>query len=74
MEKEFKGTRLTLEIDGEKAVWESPYTDHNVEDILQALRGLMVVHTFFDESFINGCGGMYEENKVLYKEKEKEDV
>ena len=71
--EEFKGTRLTLEIDGEKAVWESPYRDHNVEDILQALRGLMVVHTFFDESFINGCGGMYEENKCLYEEKEKED-
>jgi len=69
--EEFKGTRLTLEIDGEKAVWESPANDHNVEDILQALRGLMIVHTFFDESFINGCGGMYEENVGLY-EKEKE--
>lgn len=71
--EEFKGTRLTLEIDGEKAVWESPYKDHSVYDILQALRGLMVVHTFFDESVIRGCGDLYEENIELYERKEKED-
>lgn len=71
--EEFKGTRLTLEIDGEKAVWESPYGDHNVDDILQALRGLMVVHTFLDESVIKGCGGLYDENIEFYERKEKED-
>ena len=71
--EEFKGTRLTLEIDGEKAVWESPYRDHNVNDILQALRGLMIVHTFFDESVIRGCGDLYDENIELYERKEKED-
>ena len=71
--EEFKGTRLTLEIDGEKSVWESKFTDHCVEDILQALRGLMVTHTFLDESFIKVCGEMYDENIELYEEKEKED-
>ncbi len=70
--EEFKGTRLTLEIDGQKAIWESPYRDHNVSDLLQALRGLMVTHTFFDESFVRECGGLYDENICLY-EKEKED-
>ncbi len=70
--EEFKGTRLTLEIDGEKAVWESPANDHNVEDILQALRGLLVVHTFLDPSFIDTCGYIHEENAELYT-KEKED-
>lgn len=71
--EEFKGTRLTLEIDGEKAVWESPANDHNVGDILQALRGLLVVHTFIDESVIRECGDLYDENIDLYKRKEKED-
>ena len=70
--EEFKGTRLTLEIDGEKAVWESPYQDHDVYDILQALRGLMIAHTFVDPSFVNCCGDLYEECRCLY-EKEKED-
>ena len=71
--EEFKGTRLILEIDGEKAVWESPYKDHNVTDILQALRGLMIVHTFLDESVIRGCRELYDENIELYERKEKED-
>jgi hypothetical protein len=70
--EEFKGTKLTLEIDGEKAVWESPSRDHDVYDILQALRGLMVAHTFLDESVIKGCGGLYDENIELYERKEKE--
>ncbi len=70
--EEFKGTRLTLEINGEKAVWESPANDHNVEDILRALRGLLVVHMFLDSSFIDTCGYLHEENAGLYT-KEKED-
>lgn len=70
--EEFKGTRLTLEINGEKAVWENPYNDLTVEDILQALRGLLVVHTFMDGSFVQTCGNIYDENIELY-EKEKED-
>jgi hypothetical protein len=73
MEKEFKGTRLALEIDGEKAVWESPYTDHDVNDILQALRGLMVTHTYVDPSFVNTCGDIYKESRWLYEKEEKED-
>ena len=72
--EEFKGTRLTLEIDGQKAIWESPCRDHNVIDLLQALRGLMVTHTFFDESFVRECGGLYDENIELYEKKEKEDL
>lgn len=72
MEDKFKGTRLTLEIDEKKVIWESPYMDHSVEDILDALRGLMVAHTFVDESFVRCCGALYDENICLY-EKEKED-
>ena len=73
MEKEFKGTRLTLEIDGVKTVWESQYTDHSIYDLLQALRGLTVSHTFIDETFVRGCGELYDEAIELYEEKEKED-
>ena len=70
--EEFKGTRLTLEIGDENAIWETPGEDHTVEDILQGLRGLMVTHTFLDVSFVNACGTLHDENIELY-EKEKED-
>ena len=71
--EEIKGTRLTLEIGESKAIWESPYEDHSVEDILQALRGLLVAHTFMDESVVNCCGNLYEENKFLYEKEEEDD-
>lgn len=70
--EENKGTKLTLEIGGVKVTWESPYQDHSVSDILDALRGLMVTHTFVDESFVRCCGELYDANICLY-EKEKED-
>ena len=73
MEEKSKGTKLTLEIDGIKATWESPYIDHSVDDIMQALRGLLISHTFVDKSFINTCGDIYETYTEL-DEKEKEDL
>ena len=72
MNNDRKETKLTLTIDGISTEWVSPYDDHSVEDILQALRGLLVSHTFLDKSFINECHNIYEVNKWLY-EKEKED-
>jgi hypothetical protein len=72
MEDKFKGTRLTLEIDGVKVSWESPHNDYSVEELLSAMRGLLVSHTYMDNSFITVCGDIYEENKFLL-EKEKED-
>ena len=72
MEDKFKGTRLTLEQDGVKVTWETPSTDCTVEEIMQALRGLLVSHTYIDTSFVNVCGNIYDENICLY-EKEKED-
>lgn len=61
--EEFKGTRLTLEIGGTKAIWETDRWDHSVDEILEALRGLLVTHTYQDTSFVRCCGNFYEENK-----------
>lgn len=75
-EKE-KGTELVLRI-GEKTIkWTSPYEDHNVTDILDVLRGLLVAHTFIDTSFITACGEFYDEHKWMLNEddeEKKEDV
>jgi len=73
MENEFKGTRLTLEIGDVKMTWESPYDDHSMSDILEALRGLAVGQTFLDETFVRCCGDLYENNIFLYEPEKKED-
>ena len=56
MKEEFKGTRLTLEIGETKAVWETPYQDHSIDDLINALQGLCVSHTWIPESFVRSCG------------------
>lgn len=73
-EEKFEGTRLTLEMDGTKTVWEVPYTDLSTDQLLEALQGLCVAQTFIAESFVRSCGNFFEEHRYLYEDlKEKED-
>ena len=39
-------TRLTIEQSDNKYIWETPFEDINIEDILDALNGLLVSMTF----------------------------
>lgn len=52
-EKSFKGTRLTLEIEGETIMYETPNNDLNAMDILRAFYGEMIGHTFQPVSLVN---------------------
>lgn len=52
-EKQFKGTRLTLEIDGDTIMYETPYSDLDAMDILRAFYGEMIGHTFQPVSMVN---------------------
>lgn len=52
-EKHFKGTRLTLEIDGDTFVYESPHCGLDAMEILRAFYGEMIGHTFHPVSLIN---------------------
>jgi hypothetical protein len=49
----FKGTRLTLEIDGEKLIYETPHSDLDAMDILRAFYGEMIGHTFHPVTLVN---------------------
>ncbi len=70
-------TRLTLEKNDRKIVWEIPYGDPNGEDMMEAIHTIMVGMTFCDDaiessmaSYINAHSDDYEviekneENKV----------
>ena len=46
MEEKFYGTRVTLEIHGEKYVAELRHTDQNANELLDVFKRLMVVATF----------------------------
>lgn len=52
-EKQFKGTRLTLEIDGVTFNYETPYCGPDAMELLRAFYGEMIGHTFHPVSLIN---------------------
>ena len=67
-------TRLTLEQNGRKIVWEIPYGDPNGEDMMEAIHTIMVGMTFCDDaiessmaSYINAHSDDYE---VIEKDEE----
>lgn len=55
-------TVLSLETYGNKATFELPNSDVNVEDILKGLVGLMVAHTWLPESIYREMKRFAEEN------------
>ena len=55
-------TVLSLETYGNKATFELPYSDIDVEDILKGLVGLMVAHTWLPETIYRGMKRLAEEN------------
>lgn len=52
-EKQFKGTRLTLEIDDVTFSYETPYCGLDAMELLRAFYGEMIGHTFHPVSLIN---------------------
>ncbi len=75
-----KFTRLVLEQSNLKIGWEIPYEDVNGEDMMQALRTIMIGMTFTDNSvidsmvsYIQNHSNKYEihENNVEYTDYEE---
>ena len=55
-------TRLTLECnDGHRYIWESPYFDDTLDDILEAFYGLLIAASWQPENVINGMKDFVEE-------------
>lgn len=57
-----KTTKLTLTIDDTTVSYESPYTDLNTMDLLEAFNGLLVAHTFSSDSVLEACKEFIENN------------
>ena len=65
------GTKLTLKVNNTTVTWESEFSDCNLEDLFQAFEGLLVAHTFPQDSvrgYIIDLGEEYQELND-YKEK-----
>ena len=69
-----KFTRLTLEQNDLKLVWEVPYKDVTGEDMLQAIYTLMVGMTFNEKIIFNSMANFLMENAYdIFEITEKND-
>lgn len=68
-----KFTKLTLEQDDIKIVWEVPYEDVTTADMMQAIRTLMIGITFSDKSVEEGMVNYLYAHSDKYDIIEKED-
>lgn len=71
--EEQKFTRLTLDQNNLHVVWEVPYDDVTGEEMLQALRTLMIGMTFNDLTIESSMASYLEEHSDNYDIIEKED-
>ena len=68
-----KFTRLTLEQNNLKVVWEIPYDDPNGEDMMQAIRTIMIGMTFSDASIESSMASYLMEHSDEYEVTEKDN-
>ena len=68
-----KFTRLILEQNNLKIVWEVPYDDVNGEDMMQAIRTIMIGMTFSDASVESSMADYLMEHSDEYEVTEKDN-
>ena len=66
-------TKITLQIEDNTVTWENNYTDNTLEDLYNAFEGLLVTHTYSQDSIRRFLIEKGEElNEIFYKD-ETED-
>ena len=73
MDSETK-TRLTFETENFRQTWESPYFDNSVEDILDALYGMLVTATWQPSTIISAMKGYAEDHSYLLYEGNENEI
>ena len=58
-------TRLVFESEDNRYLWESPYADASMDDILPAFYGLLVAATWQPETIIKCMKDFVEENEYV---------
>lgn len=71
--EEQRFTRLTLEQNDRKIVWEIPYNDPNGEDMMQAIRTIMIGMAFSNKTVESSMADYLNENSDEYEVIEKEN-
>ena len=66
-------TRLILETNDNRYIWESPYADANMDEILNALYGLCVGATWQPETVIKCMKEFADEHSYIIKEENEGD-
>ena len=61
-----KFTKFTVEQSGHKIVYELPYEDVTGEDIMHAVKTLMIGMTFFEDTVYASMANYLEQNCELY--------
>ena len=62
-------TKLTLQVADTIVSWENNYTDNTLEDLYNAFEGLLVTHTYSQDSIRRFLIEKGEElNEIFYKE------
>ena len=66
-------TRLIYENNDNRFIWESPYSDVSMEDILNALYGILVADTWLPVTVIECMKDFVDEHSYLLSEDNDED-
>lgn len=66
-------TKITIQIGDDTATWENSYTDNPLEDLYNAFEGLLVTHTFSQDSIRRFLVEKGEEINEIYFKDETED-
>lgn len=67
-------TRLTYENYENRFIWESPYSDVSMEDILEAFYGILVASTWQPATIIEAMGDFYEDHKYILGDDENDEI
>lgn len=66
-------TKITIQIGDDTATWENGYIDNTLEDLYNAFEGLLVTHTFSQDSIRRFLVEKGEELNETYYKDETED-
>ena len=66
-------TKIILQIGDTTTTWENSYTDNNLEDLYEAFEGLLVTHTYSQDSIRRFLIEKGEELNEIYFKNETEN-
>lgn len=66
----FEGWKITIEAGGFEATWKSNFQDLDATELLEAVKGLFIAHTFVESTVIKAMKEVVENYEELQKTKD----